>query len=282
MTTSFTVEIPLGTLHGLRWGVPGEAPVLALHGWMDNAASFIPLAPHLPGLDLIALDLPGHGRSPHLPLGAEYTLHAAVHTVLDVADALGWERFSLLGHSMGAGIASLIAAACPQRMQRLVLIDGLVLPETPGRTVARMREAVAATRARKAPLRVFPDLQTPIQARMQANALDAASARLLVERGVKPVEGGYVWSSDPQLMLPSFRYMSLSQVEALIDGIECPARIVLSQSTHQILPREQKLALARRLPQGEVFELPGIHHLHMQHPAEVAARVAGFLRGEHV
>jgi len=281
MSQPFTVSVPLGTLHGLRWGHPGDTPVLALHGWMDNAASFIPLAAHLPGLDLIALDLPGHGRSPHLPPGAEYTLHSALHTVLDVADALGWERFSLIGHSMGAGISSLLAAACPLRVQRLLLIDGLALPESPERTLARMRESVAATRSRGvSPLRVFPDLDTPIAARMQANALDANSARLLVERGVREVAGGYTWSSDPRLMLPSFRYMTLAQIEVMMAGIECPARVVFSERATPLLPRAQKLALAGRIPHSEVFELPGIHHLHMQHPAEVAALARPFLRTE--
>jgi len=280
MSRAFTVKVPLGTLHGLRWGTPGAVPVLALHGWMDNAASFIPLAAHLPGLEMIALDLPGHGHSPHLPPGGEYTLHAALHVVLDAADALGFERFSLIGHSMGAGISSLLAAACPQRVARIVLIDGLALPESPERTVARMRESVTATRRRNAPLRVFPDLDTPIQARMQANALDADSARLLVERGVREVPGGYCWRSDPRLMLPSFRYMTLPQIEAIMAGIECPARVIFSQSATPLLPRAQKLALARGIPHSEVFELPGIHHLHMQHPAQVASLAAGFLRGE--
>jgi len=281
MTRTFTVDVALGTLHGLRWGRPGDVPVLALHGWMDNAASFLPLARHLPGLDLIALDLPGHGHSPHLPPGAEYTLHAALHVVLDVADALGWEYFSLIGHSMGAGITTLLAAANPQRVRRIVLIDGLPLPECPERTVPRMRESVAATRSRNtSPLRVFSDLSAPIQARMLANALDENSARLLVERGVRAVEGGCVWSSDPRLMLPSFRYMTLPQIEAIMDGIECPARVIFSENATPLLTRAQKLAMANRLPLGEVFELPGIHHLHMQHPVEVAALAAGFLRGK--
>jgi len=281
MSQPFMVDIPLGTLHGLRWGRPGDVPVLALHGWMDNAASFVPLAAHLPGLDLIALDLPGHGRSPHLPVGGEYTLHGALHVVLDVADALGWERFSLLGHSMGAGISCLLAAACPERIQRMVLIDGLAIPEHPGRTVARMRESVSATRSRNvSTLRVFPDLDTPIQARMQVNALDADSARLLVERGVRQVEGGYRWSSDPLLMLPSFRYMNLPQIEAMMEGIECPVRVMFSQNATPLFPRAQKLALAHRIPRSEVFELPGIHHLHMQRPADVARLAADFLRGD--
>jgi len=228
----------------------------------------------------LRLTFPATGAARICP-GGEYTLHGALHTVLDVADAMRLERFSLLGHSMGAGITSLLAAACPQRVERIVLIDGLAIPENPERTLARMRESVAATRSRSAsPLRVFPDLDTPIQARMQANALDAGSARLLVERGVREVSGGYVWSSDPRLMLPSFRYMTLAQIEVMMAGIECPARVIFSESATPLFPRAQKLALAKLIPHSEVFELPGIHHLHMQHPAEVGALAGGFLRGE--
>ena len=88
------------------------------------------------GIELVAPDLPGHGRSAHLPPGADYSFAGAVHAVLDIADALGWERFSLLGHSMGAGIGSLVAAACPQRIERFVAIEALgALAEVPERTV---------------------------------------------------------------------------------------------------------------------------------------------------
>ena len=150
------VELPGGTVRGLRWGEAGRPPVLALHGWLDNAASFVPLAAHLEGIELVAIDLPGHGRSAHLPPGADYSFAAAVHLVLDVADALGWERFALLGHSMGAGISSLVAAACPERVRRLVAIEALgALPDTPENTVPRLRQAVPPARCAAAPAR-FP------------------------------------------------------------------------------------------------------------------------------
>ena len=57
-----SLNTPAGVLRGLAWSNPGAPRVLALHGWLDNAASFIPLAPYLAGFDLIALDLPGHGQ----------------------------------------------------------------------------------------------------------------------------------------------------------------------------------------------------------------------------
>jgi pimeloyl-ACP methyl ester carboxylesterase len=284
------IEIPLGRIAGLRWGEPGAPKVLALHGWLDNAASFIPLAQHLRGLDLVAIDQPGHGRSAHLAAGADYSFVGAINAILDVADALGWERFAFLGHSMGAGIASMIAAACPQRIERLVAIEALgALAETPGRTVVRMREAVAANRALKDKrLRVFPDLDTAVRARTYASrvpgsGLDESLVRLLVERGVRRVaqsdQGpGYEWSSDPRLTLPTMTRMTEPQVEDLVAGIECPVRAIFADPAQPYLPDELRRRRVALLPQGELIVIPGGHHLHMQAPGAVAEAIGGFFQ----
>lgn len=281
LTRGFELALPGGTVRGLRAGGEGGRRVLALHGWLDNAASFVPLAPHLPGLDLVVPDLPGHGRSDHLPRGMDYSFAGAVHTVLDIADALGWERFTLLGHSMGAGIASLVTAACPDRVERLVAIEALgALAEVPGRTVERLREAVAATRALPGKrLRVFPDLEPAVRARMKANGLTEAAARLLVERGTDAVEGGWCWSSDPRLTLPTMVRMTEAQIEDLVAGITCPAKIVFADPAQPYLPDPVRRARAALLPAGDLVVLRGGHHLHMEQPREVAAAIAGFLRG---
>jgi pimeloyl-ACP methyl ester carboxylesterase len=277
----FELALPAGTVRGLRTGEPGMPRVLALHGWLDNAASFLPLAHALPGLDLVAPDLPGHGTSDHLPPGMDYSFAAAVHTVLDVADALGWERFALLGHSMGAGIASLVAAACPERIERLVAIEALgALAEVPERTVARLRDAVAATRALPGKrLRVFPDLAPAVRARMKANGLDEPSARLLVERGVVAVDGGWSWSSDPRLTLPTMVRMTEAQVEDLVAGIACPTKVVFADPAQPYLPDALRRARAALLPNGELAVLEGGHHLHMDQPQAVAASIGRFLAG---
>lgn len=274
----FIVQTPLGAVAGLRNGREGAPRVLALHGWLDNAASFVPLAPYLDDVDLVAIDLPGHGRSAHLSPGADYSFAGALHSVLDAADALGWDTFALLGHSMGAGIGSLIAAGCPQRIERGVFIEALgALAEVPERTVKRMREAVAATRALPGKrLRVFPDVGPAIRARMQANELSEPVARLLVERGVVEAEGGYVWSSDPRLTLPTMTRMTESQIRDLVQGIECPARAIFADPAQPYLPdalRRERVAL---MPQGELIVLPGGHHLHMEQPQDVAAAIGDF------
>lgn len=272
-------DVPLGRITGLRSGTPNGTKVLALHGWLDNAASFLPLAAQLPQLDLVMLDLPGHGRSAHLPPGADYNLLVTVNAVLDVADRLGWERFALLGHSMGAGIGSILAASLPQRIERLLAIEALgALAEAPERTVQRLRDGVAAARALPSKkLRVFPDLAAPVRARMQANQLSEASARLLVERGVAPVEGGFVWSSDPRLTLPALQRMTEAQVRQLIAGIECPVRVIFADPPQTYLPEPLRGDRAALLPQGELVVIVGTHHLHMEKPEEVAEAIGGFL-----
>ncbi|WP_101926162.1 MULTISPECIES: alpha/beta fold hydrolase [Luteimonas] len=276
----FSAEIGIGTVHGLRFGAIGGRRVLALHGWLDNAASFVPLAAHLHGLDLVAPDLPGHGRSVHQPRGTDYTFIGAVHQILDVADALGWDRFALLGHSMGAGIASLIAAAVPARIERLVAIEALgALPETEAQTVPRLREATVSARSLGGrPLRVFPDLDAPIRARMRVNALGEPVARLLVERGVQAVDGGFVWCSDPRLTVPTAVRMTGGQVDALIAGIECPTHVIFADPAQPYLPEPDRSRRAALLPDGRLTVLPGGHHLHMDQPAAVADAIGDFLR----
>lgn len=276
-------DIPFGRITGLRGGTADGPKVLALHGWLDNAASFLPLAEHFPGLDLVMLDLPGHGRSAHLGAGADYNLLVTVNAILDVADTLGWERFAVLGHSMGAGIGSILAASLPQRVARLVAIEALgALTETPERTTPRLREAVAAARALASKkLRVFPDLAAPIRARMQANRLSEPSARLLVERGVVAVDGGFVWSSDPRLTLPAMQRMTEAQVRQLIAGIECPTQVVFADPPQTYLPEPLRSERAALLPHGGLVVLPGSHHLHMETPGAVAAAIGGFFHAQH-
>lgn len=279
--TSFSLPVAGTTVAGLRSPGTGGQRVLALHGWLDNAASFVPLAAQLPGLELVAIDLPGHGHSAHLPPGTQYNTPGAICHVLDVADALGWDRFVLLGHSMGAGIASLAAAAAPERVERLIAIEalgGLRGPEN--ETAQRLREHVRAARALPTRrLRVFPDLSAPIRARMMTNQLSEPCARLLVERGVKPVDGGYSWCSDQRLMLPTAMRLSEAQIDDLLAAIECPTQVIYATPAQIYYPeplRSERISLLR---DGRLAVFPGTHHLHMEHPQVVAGVIRTFLAG---
>jgi pimeloyl-ACP methyl ester carboxylesterase len=102
--------------------------ILMLHGWLANCRSFWKLAPHLPQDDIIALDLPGHGQSDHKSVdNPTLVLAEAVYYVIDVLRQLEWNtgQVTLVGHSMGAAIGIMCAAAFPEKFERLILLDGV-------------------------------------------------------------------------------------------------------------------------------------------------------------
>ena len=114
-----------GGVAGLAWLADGAPRVLCLHGWLDNAASFIPLAPLLNRLELVSIDLPGHGHSEHRHASTRYHFIDYLFNVDAALDALGWDDCHLLGHSMGAAISAAYAAGAPERVRSITLLDTL-------------------------------------------------------------------------------------------------------------------------------------------------------------
>ncbi len=224
MTEELTLELPGLRLAAQAWGPAGGRPVLALHGWLDNAASFAPLAPLLAGLRVVALDLAGHGRSDRRPSGCRYHFVDNLYDVLAAADVLGWPRFALLGHSLGAAVACMVAASVPERIERLALIEGLgPLTEPAGALSERLRQAVLAEqRLAGKSLPVYADIEAAARARQRATGLENQAALLLAARGTRPVAGGVTWRSDPRLTLPSPFYLSENQVQGLLASIRTP------------------------------------------------------------
>lgn len=272
---------PRGPLAALRFGSRGGPRILALHGWLDNAASFVPLAAHLAGYDLVALDLPGHGASAHRPPGGDYAFADWIHDALDALDALGWDRAHLLGHSMGGAIAVLVAAAAPARVERLALIEALgPLAGDPAQAGARLREAVAARRAmvaKNAPQRVIVDVGTAIAARRAARDMSYEAARLIVERNLRAVEGGWRWRSDPRLRLPTHMRNDEAAIRTWLRAIEAPTLVIAADVSLSYFPpslRAERLACLR---DGRLHALEGGHHLHMDAPEAVAAVLRTFL-----
>ncbi|HEY0179895.1 MAG TPA: alpha/beta hydrolase [Dokdonella sp.] len=277
MRAAEDVSIPLahGWLAAKCWGDPRRPPLLALHGWLDNAGSFDLLAPRLAdAFRIVALDLGGHGRSSHRAPGAWYhyvdyfdDLHAAFAH-------FGWARASLLGHSLGGTLASLYAASYPERVDALLLIEALgPLTHAPEDALAELRRGLdeRVAFASRRPLRVFPDLAAAIGVRRAANDLGEAAARALVERGVVAVEQGYTWSSDPRLTLSSPQRFTEAQVLAMLAAIRAPTTLVLAEPATRYLPRAMMDARAARVAGIRVVRVAGPHHLHMENAPAVAA-----------
>ncbi|PIE40731.1 MAG: alpha/beta hydrolase [Gammaproteobacteria bacterium] len=272
------------TLSGLSWGEHNKAKVLALHGWLDNAATYINLAPVLANnFHVIALDSAGHGRSHHRPSGVRYHLIDNVDDVIQVADVLGWNEFNLMGHSMGAGISTYTAAAFPERVQKLVLLEGIGTQTTePSQAAETLHKAVTdMQRAPSIKMPLYPDIDSAVKSRTSVvGSISERAASILCERGLIKIEGGYTWSSDPRLRMSSAIRLTEPLVEGFVKDINCPTLFVAADQGFlgHIMAVQQRLDLIKDIRQ---VSLPGNHHHHLESDTfePVADTVLRFLTG---
>ena len=275
------IDTGRGTVSALRAGREGAPKLLALHGWLDNAASFLPLLPHLRDFDVVALDFPGHGGSEHRAPGYDYVLVDWIHDVLDVLDALDWAHARLLGHSMGGAIATLVAVAAPERFERLALIEALgPLAGEAGEAGKRLRHAVAARRALKPgrPAKLIADVEQAVDARLAVSQMSREAARLIVERNLRAVDGGFVWRSDPRLTLPSHLRVEEASIRSWLRALEVPTFVLCADPSPPYFGPELRDARVAEVPEAKLALLAGGHHLHMEQPEAVAALLLPFLR----
>lgn len=276
-------QVSTGTLAALHFpAVHAGAPrVLALHGWLDNAASFTALADALPEVELLALDLAGHGRSEWRPAAGSYTLVDHLPDLLEVLDALAWPSAILLGHSMGAAIACLFAAAAPERVERLICIDALgPLSLDEAEVAARLRRALTARREPRPRRRLFARIEDACRQRADLNGLSPQAIAPMVERGLSETEGGWIWSADPRLQLPSAMPMSEIQVQQLLRALAMPVLVLAAEQPDPRLPRLHVQARLACVPRAQLLRLPGGHHLHIAEPQQAAVAIRQFLAGQ--
>lgn len=277
MSDSHEIRFALPSIEvaGKVWGQPGGLPVIALHGWLDNAGTFDLLGPQLENVHLVALDLPGHGLSGHLPAGS-YSLWQQAATVVQVADELGWERFALLGHSMGAIISCILSGTLPERLLGAAMIDGL-LPVTgeaadAPQQMTRFLQASQALSAKRKP--VYDSVEKAVMARVLGGAskISRDAASRLGERGLMPTHGGWTWRSDPQLMLPSPIRLTFEHAVSFAEAIRTPTCLVVAG--------QGVLSNNLRLPEHiedfrhiQLHRVEGGHHLHLEQQAPLVATI---------
>ena len=261
-----------------RFGNPEGPKVLALHGWLDNHSSFIPLAPFLSELDLIAIDLPGHGSSYHR---SDFNTYYFIEWLIDLAEVLtllGWKRPTLLGHSLGGAIATVWAGTFPETVGNLLLIESLGPLADPANLAPQTVQEFLRQSQRLPSQRsvIYENLETVIALRQKATPLTASSARLLLENSMIKTDSGWVWKSDPRCRFTSALRFTPEQVLAFIHQITCPTLVVIADDGLKLSSQEQ----AQREKAWQRLEkrsVPGHHHVHMDTPERVAPLLVEFL-----
>ncbi|MCO4205668.1 alpha/beta fold hydrolase [Aeromonas taiwanensis] len=256
-------------------GRQGQPLLVALHGWLDNGASFLPLAPHLEAFHLVCLDLPGHGHSDH-----KHTPYVFVDWLDDlhqIVQAAGWTKFTLLGHSLGALIASAYAGVFPEQVERLILMEGLGPLSQPDEEVpGQLRRAILnRSRTRERAASGFASLEEAVAARCKVADISPAAARLICERQLEARAGRWYWRSDPRLRDLSPLRMSEGQAQALIRAIACPVLFIRGEEGFPWL-LEQWRQRAGAFAQIEMVQVAGNHHFHMENSSETAVYIEKF------
>ena len=264
--------------------------ILCVHGVLDNCRSFYFLIPYLLSrmnqyyqIDVVALDLPGHGLSSHYSSDHVPNHEDFVYYIEEALSALKWdgkEPLTVIGHSLGSAILVVYAATFPERVEVFVNLDGFgpnYEPEDDLITVLRMhidkRKKLNKRRQSNgvSENKIYPNFQAAVQARKQTALhspgnqwLSHKAAIEIVQRAVRTVRDGdeaVQFRHDPRFMWPPLCPYTLEQAFVRFSSIRCPVYWLRAQNGWPF--KKDILERAERLLQPEaVCILPGSHHFH--------------------
>lgn len=272
------IEIPGFTIALKIWNPQNLKPVLCLHGKMDNAASFDLLAPHLPDVQLVAVDYPGTGFSSHYPEGILPSWKNDAFLMLHLIKALKWEKFDIIAHSLGSLLATMIAIAKPKQVGKLVFLDilGPTVNFTESGITYLHRDVETYLTYDKHQRTLFLDQESAIQDRMKIGNISYQAAQALVNRGTKKCKEGLVWTFDQRLRCVSSTIPYEDELRAMFQAIESPVCLIRAK---QGVPYPDSIFQERSqsIKNLIIHEVQGGHHVHMNDPIPVANIISPFL-----
>ena len=270
------VELGDVSLHVVDAGEGGR-PVMLVHGFTANsdevAGVIEPLAEL--GWHAVAPDLRGHGRSDRPTDAGAYSLELMAGDVVALADGLGWDRFALLGHSMGGGVAQLIALEHPQRLTGLILASTFHGP-VPGISMELVQ--LGSWVVREAGMEGLAEAQA---ARRAENPESVAAFERLQEAipGYAEQSRARLVATSPDMwmaMAPCF----VEQEDRLerLAGLAVPTVVIVGELDGTMFDDCRRLAEA--IPGSQLTVIPGAGHVpQLEQPDAWWAAVSGFLAG---
>ncbi|KAK0082093.1 hypothetical protein PV325_011073 [Microctonus aethiopoides] len=285
------IPVPWGHISGKWWGSKDAQPILALHGWQDNAGTYDKLAPILAQkIAILSIDLNGHGLSSHLHDGTfYYVFWDGIILVRRIVKHYKWDKIKILGHSLGGAIGFLYAASYPDEVDSLMCLD-IVSP-----TVKNIEKSVASTgdcidkylKYEKLTLDSVPcynyDEMIDIVVDAYAGGITRESAEILMRRGMQPAPtfGKYYFSRDPRLKVSLLGMFSLDLTTAYAKQIKCKYLNIRAVPGLKFdHPEDYQFILdiiKSKAKQFEYHEVEGTHHVHLNEPEKIAPIIETFL-----
>ncbi|WP_420145135.1 alpha/beta fold hydrolase [Sphingobium sp.] len=275
-------------LHYLDWGNPSAPTLILVHGGFDHARSWDWTARALSrDFHVIAPDLRGHGDS-GWSLDGCYPIANYVYDLAQLIDMLDRSPVTIVGHSLGGAISLRYSGLFPEKLHRLVAIEGLGLSpmrlkesaEKPAPDVWRAWIDGRRARARQMPRR-YPTIEAAVGRMRERNEqLTVEQALHLTSHGVNRNEdGSYSWKFDPYLkgMLPDA--VNELDLPDFWQRIICPTLLCLGQDSWASNPEKDGRIGHFRDARLVEFEKAG-HWLHHDQFDRFIAELRGFLQGD--
>jgi len=246
------------------WGQEGKPPLILVHGGMDHARNWDFVARRLrERYHVYAMDLRGHGNSQWAP-GAQYGVPEHVLDLSSLAEAIGRFPLTLAGHSLGGAICLLYAGIYPDRVERVIAIEGLMPPPAHRSfrpASERLRQWIEAVRkAEMREPRSYPNIDAAVARMKEANPhLTDDVARHLTIHGTNWSSGGsLVWKFDNFVRLFAPSGHQVSDLKEILSHITCPVLLVWGSESWAGDPELDERAEA--IPKRRVLKIDKAGH----------------------
>ncbi len=272
-------------MHYVDWGNP-EAPALILqHGGRDHSRSWDWVAEELSrDWHVIAPDLRGHGDSAWAPDG-NYDMGPFVYDFAQLVHTLGHDQVTIIAHSLGGNVATRFTGLYPNKVRKLVNIEGL----GPSPKVRAERDATGYANRfrkwiddrRKAAGRVprrYPSIEAAFARMKEENGFltDEQARHLTIHGASRNEDGTWSWKFDPYLNIWPFEDVPDDRTNELWRAITCPVLLLYgsdSWASNPELDGRAEVFVNRRTVE---FENAG-HWLHHDQFERFMAEIRSFL-----
>jgi pimeloyl-ACP methyl ester carboxylesterase len=267
------IEIPNRSIAILTNGKTEKPLLLMVHGWLDNAASFGKLLPLLNDFNVVAIDLPGHGKSSHRSPDAHYHLLDYVHDLHCLVMAQGWQNFSIVGHSLGGIISSIYCATFPELVRNFVCIESAgPLTEPEASSIEQLKKSIESrVAAEQKTIKQPKSFASIVESRLKVSDLSSENATMILQRNTKNLVNNseIQWSTDKRLRTVSSLRLTQRQAEVFVQGIQCPIHFILGDSGFAKVKvlMEQRTSLFK---EAKLTVVKGGHHVHMESEKQIA------------
>lgn len=233
-------------LHYVDWGNPNAPPLILQHGGRDHCRSWDWVAERLRHeWHVICPDLRGHGDSAWAPDG-NYAMDAFVYDFAQLIHTLGHDQVTIVSHSLGGNIATRFTGLYPEKVRKLVNIEGLgpapaIRQQNETRDIGiRMREWIDDKRKAAGRLpRRYPSIETAFQRMKEENGFlsDEQARHLTIHGASRNEDGTWSWKFDNYMRVHTGTDLPTTDIIALWRAITCPVQMFYGEKSFASNPQ---------------------------------------------